>query len=116
MAKDADLSDKPTQVNPLQLFNAIYKEETVARRGFMFVQIHMIKVAVQAMVDTGMTHNFVSDQEVQQLGFALTKDSSQIKVVNSKAKSIGGVAREVPLKVGDWQGLCNFIVVPLDDF
>ena len=34
MAEDADLSDEPTQVNPLQLLNTICKKEMVARRRF----------------------------------------------------------------------------------
>ncbi|KAL0345421.1 UNVERIFIED_CONTAM: hypothetical protein Sradi_4373400 [Sesamum radiatum] len=43
---------------------------------------------VMAMLDTGATHNFVADREIQKLGLTLAQDSSRIKAVNSKAKPI----------------------------
>ncbi|KAL0320233.1 UNVERIFIED_CONTAM: Retrovirus-related Pol polyprotein from transposon opus [Sesamum radiatum] len=68
-----------------------------------------------AMVDTGATHNFVTDREVQKLGLTLAHHSNRIKAVNSEAKPIQCVVC-VELKVGLWTGKCNLIVVPLDDF
>ena len=39
-----------------------------------------------------------------------------MKAVNSEAKPIAGLAKDVTLRLGQWSGLCNFMVVPLDDF
>ncbi|KAL0313603.1 UNVERIFIED_CONTAM: hypothetical protein Sradi_5759600 [Sesamum radiatum] len=67
------------------------------------------------MLDTGSTHNFVADREIQKLGLTLAQHSSRIKAMNSEAKPIQGVA-SVDLKVGSWTGKCNLMAVPLDDF
>ena len=107
------------RVNPLQLLNVIQKQEeqpASVLRGLMYVQIVVNDVSVRAMIDTGATHNFVSDREVQRLGLSLTGDGSRIKTVNSEAKPVRGMARDVSLKVGDWSGRCTFAAVPLDDF
>ncbi|KAL0336607.1 UNVERIFIED_CONTAM: Retrovirus-related Pol polyprotein from transposon.6 [Sesamum radiatum] len=68
-----------------------------------------------AMLDSGATHNFVADREIQKLGLTLAQHSSRIKVVNLEAKPIQGVAC-VELKVRVWTGKCNLMAVPLDDF
>ncbi|KAJ8644515.1 hypothetical protein MRB53_006263 [Persea americana] len=39
-----------------------------------------------------------------------------MKAVNSEEKPITSMANDVTLRLGEWSGLCNFIVVPLDDF
>ncbi|KAL0362018.1 UNVERIFIED_CONTAM: RNA-directed DNA polymerase [Sesamum calycinum] len=67
------------------------------------------------MLDTGATHKFVADREIQNLGLTLAQHSSRIKAVNSEVKPIQGVVC-VDLKVGSWTGKCNLMVVPLDDF
>ncbi|KAL0362016.1 UNVERIFIED_CONTAM: hypothetical protein Scaly_1156800 [Sesamum calycinum] len=46
---------------------------------------------VMAMLDTGATHKFVADREIQKLGLTLAQHSSRIKAVNSEAKLIQGV-------------------------
>ncbi|KAL0307141.1 UNVERIFIED_CONTAM: hypothetical protein Sradi_6131400 [Sesamum radiatum] len=65
-----------------------------------------------AILDTAATHNFVADREIQKLGLILIQHSSRIKVVNSKAKLIHGMAC-VELKEGAWTGKLNLMVVPL---
>ncbi|XP_073106542.1 uncharacterized protein [Elaeis guineensis] len=68
------------------------------------------------MVDTGATHNFIADREATRLGLKLERDSSRMKAVNSEARPIAGLARDVPIRVGTWSGKANFMAVPLDDF
>ncbi|RVW21233.1 hypothetical protein CK203_114573 [Vitis vinifera] len=91
-AEDKGDSDPktPPRVNPLQLLNAL--------------------------VDSGATHNFVATKEAARLGLRLEEDTSRIKAVNSKAQKIQGVAKNVPMKIGDWEGMCSLLCVPLDDF
>ncbi|KAK4384457.1 hypothetical protein Sango_3058500 [Sesamum angolense] len=71
--------------------------------------------AVMAMLDSGVTHNFVADREIRKLGLTLAQHSSRIKAVNSELKPIQGVAC-VKLKVSAWIGKCYLMAVPLDDF
>ncbi|KAL0358223.1 UNVERIFIED_CONTAM: Transposon Ty3-G Gag-Pol polyprotein [Sesamum calycinum] len=83
--------------------------------GLMYVRVQINGKAVMAMLDSGTTHNFVADREIQKLGLTLAQHSSRIKVVNLEAKPIQGVAC-VELKVSAWTGKCNLMAVPLDDF
>lgn len=69
-----------------------------------------------ALIDTGATHNFVAEIEVERLGLSLEKDGSRIKVVNSAAQPIYGVAKSVHLKVSTWEGRVDFTAVPMDNF
>ena len=50
------------------------------------------------------------------MGLKLEENISRIKEVNSKTQKIQGIAKNVPMQVGDWKGTCNLLCVPLDDF
>ncbi|KAK4380946.1 Retrovirus-related Pol polyprotein from transposon gypsy [Sesamum angolense] len=58
----------------------------------MYVRVQINGKAVIAMLDSGATHNFVADREIQKLGLTLAQHSSHIKAVNSEAEPIQGVA------------------------
>ncbi|KAL0364744.1 UNVERIFIED_CONTAM: Retrovirus-related Pol polyprotein from transposon.6 [Sesamum angustifolium] len=103
----------PPRVNPLQLVSAL-QERPPTQKGLMYVRVQINGKAVMAMLDSGATHNFVADREIQKLGLTLAQHASRIKAVNS-AKPIQGAAC-VELKVGAWTGQCKLLAVPLDDF
>ncbi|GKC73685.1 putative retrotransposon gag domain, aspartic peptidase domain protein [Tanacetum coccineum] len=46
------------------------------------------KTKVHALVDSGVTHNFVADDKAKRLGINATKGSGTIKALNSMAKAI----------------------------
>ena len=103
------------RVNPLQLLNVIHGE-TPVQKSLMHVHAVVNGVQVKALVDSGATHNFVATREATRLGLKLKEDTSQIKAVNSQAQKIHGVAKNVPMQIGDWKGTCSLLCVPLDDF
>ncbi|GKC00386.1 gag-aspartyl protease domain-containing protein [Tanacetum coccineum] len=74
------------------------------------------QVEVRALVDSSATHNFVAVDEAKRLGINTTKGSGTIKAVNSEAKPIHGVAKDVRAKIGEWEGTIDLSVVPMDDF
>lgn len=51
----------------------------------MYVKVTLNGHASKAMADTGATHNFLAEREVERLGLVLSKDHSRMKAVNSKA-------------------------------
>ncbi|CAL5371561.1 unnamed protein product [Camellia sinensis] len=108
-------SEGPTRVNPLQLLNAIHVDKAPTT-GLMYVKVTLAGTDIAAMVDTGATHNFMSEKVVQTLGLQVTQSASRIKAVNSAAQSVQGMASKVSITVGDWTGRVNLMVVPLDDF
>ena len=46
-----------------------------------------------ALVDNGVTHNFILTRETTRLGLKLAKDDSKFKVVNSQAQETHGLQR-----------------------
>ena len=103
-----------SRVNPLQLLNALRARRT--SRGLSYVQVEMNENKAKGMLDSGATHNFVADWMVQRLGLRVSKCPSKIKTVNSEAKPVLGITYGVKLKVGEWTGKVNFLVMELDDF
>ncbi|CAN6473311.1 unnamed protein product [Victoria cruziana] len=89
---------------------------TTPNIGLMHLNILVNGRSTTAMVDTGATHNFVSVEEAKRLGLTLEKGELRIKAVNSEAKPICGVARDVAVKIENWSGKANFSVAPIDDY
>ncbi|KAL4196081.1 hypothetical protein AMTRI_Chr04g244270 [Amborella trichopoda] len=61
---------------------------------------------MKAMVETGATHNLLSDREADPLSLTLAGDISKMKVVNLVAKSVVGIVKEV----------ISLMALPLDEF
>ena len=85
-------------------------------RELMYVDIKLNGQTTYAMVDTGTTHNFITDREAKRFGLILEKNPSRMKAVNSEAKRFSGLAKGVPIKIEIWSGSTNMMAVPLDDF
>ena len=117
---DGDSGEQP-RVGALHILSAVGKTPSARTKNksdheLMFVKIHINGKSANALVDSGATHNFIDVPEAQRLGLVLIEDASQIKAVNSKACPVQGVAKNVKVKVGDWNGSLDFTAVPLDDF
>ncbi|TYK02460.1 uncharacterized protein E5676_scaffold1738G00810 [Cucumis melo var. makuwa] len=66
------------------------------------------------MIDSDATHNFITEAEARRLRWE--KDSGRMKVVNSVALPIVGLAKRTVIKFGGWKGYVDFVVVKMDDF
>ena len=83
----------------------------------MYVEGHITgKVTISIMMDTSATHNFIFEGEAKELSLKLEKDLSHMKVVNSKAFTTAGVAKQVIVKLGSWQEKVDFMVAQIDEF
>ncbi|KAA0033332.1 uncharacterized protein E6C27_scaffold845G001510 [Cucumis melo var. makuwa] len=68
------------------------------------------------MVDSGATHNFITEAEARRLGLRWERDSGKMKAVNSIVLPIGGLVKRTTIKLGGWKGPVDFVVVKMDDF
>ena len=66
-----------------------------------------------ALVDTWVTHNFISTSEIakiiSKLGLKLPRDDSKLKGVNSQAHETNGLKKNVAIQMGDWNGMIDFL-------
>ncbi|RVW96756.1 hypothetical protein CK203_026068 [Vitis vinifera] len=107
------------KVGSLQLLNALKAKpmpKTPQSKGLMYVEALVNGKATKALVDTGATHNFVSEDEARRLDLQASKEGGWLKAVNSAAKPSHGVARGVTMHIGSWEGRVDFTVAPMDDF
>ncbi|KAK2997040.1 hypothetical protein RJ639_024732 [Escallonia herrerae] len=100
--------EKPKDMSPK-------RKGDVPRKGLMYVDIKVNGKAINAMVDTGATHNYISSTEVERLGLTLEKGCGRVKAINTAAQPVAGIARSVLIKVGPYEGRTNFSVVTMDD-
>ena len=119
--QEEDDEEDCAHMGAVRLLNALKKHGSTGKKtqgkGLMFVDatIHG-KVAKSVMIDTGATHNFVSELEAKRLGLKIEKDVGRMKAVNSKALATAGVAKSVSVKIGTWEGQTDLVVVHMDDF
>ncbi|KAJ7957579.1 Transposon Ty3-G Gag-Pol polyprotein [Quillaja saponaria] len=108
--EDEDESDEDQpRMGALRFIGALKKHAESSKKsgdkGLMFVKGHLGgKPATSVMLDTGATHNFVSEAEAKKLGLKLEKDSGRMKAVNSKSLPTAGQAKQVSVKLGTWEG------------
>nr|GEU66337.1 hypothetical protein VITISV_008583 [Tanacetum cinerariifolium] len=116
--EDEEASDGESMCS-IRILNAINAKTEVPKvvgKGLHYVEATINGVKVRALVDSDATHNFVADDEAERLGINTMKGSETIKAVNSLAKAIHGVAKDVQEKIGEWEGMIDLSVVPMDDF
>ncbi|KAK4404692.1 hypothetical protein Sango_0837800 [Sesamum angolense] len=115
---DSEQETGPARVGAMQLGTLQVQSRGCGEaqsKGLVMVPGRIHGKEMKALVDTGATHNFVSDRVVQKLGLDVRTWDSRVKAVNSKAVPVSGVAN-VELCVGSWSGQCKFVAAGLDDF
>ena len=74
------------------------------------------KLAKSTMVDSGATHNFMTETEANWLYIRWHQDLGKMKVVNSMALLILGIVRKIFLKLRTMSSQVNFVIIKMDDF
>ncbi|KAF3776590.1 hypothetical protein EJ110_NYTH47874 [Nymphaea thermarum] len=105
-AAQVEEGERP-KMDALQLLNTLRGEEKAKLTATPFNELMYLDILVNekptmAMVDTGVTHNFVSDEEARRLGLTLENGELHMKAMNSEAKPINRVARDAVVKIESW--------------
>ena len=116
-ACDDDFDSEAThQVAPLQLLGAVQAEKAKEHPKLLFMRMGVNGYQLSIMVDTSTTHHFVAEKIVPTLGLSVAKHPSHIKVVNSQAQVMRGMAFDVQVTIDEWDGRMNLMMVLLDDY
>ena len=65
---------------------------------------------------SGATHKFIKKEVVKRFNLQIEPKTNSFKAINSGFEKVVGLTQQVPLKLGEWIGMSDFTVVPLDDF
>ncbi|XP_050374592.1 uncharacterized protein LOC126792152 [Argentina anserina] len=113
--------EEHSHMGALKFLNAVERQPSVTKKllpkGLKFVEGSINeKVAKSVMIATGATHNFISEMEALRLGLEYEKDMGHMKAVNSSPSPTVGLSKGVRLKLGNWEGKTDLVVVQMDDF
>ncbi|GAV91393.1 gag-asp_proteas domain-containing protein [Cephalotus follicularis] len=103
----------------IQFLNAVKAKVHVpknASEGTMSVETIIGGQTIKALVDTGATNNFISEDMANRLCLRAYRGGGYIKAINSKARPLIGIAKDVGMKIGQWDGLVSLSIIPLDDY
>ena len=94
--RETEQEDDDAHMGLMQLLNALkvkQAKEQPQSKGLMYVEAKVNGMSTKAMIDTGATHNFVSEEEARSLKLQTSKEAGWLKADNSAAKPSQGVAR-----------------------
>lgn len=114
--EDNELEAKVGSIQQISALADFFSSKKTENKGLLYVDIVIKGKPAIAMLDIGTTHNFIDENEALRLGLDIAREQGTIKAVNSEAKPATGIARNVPTKIGYWQGTLDFTVVSMDDF
>ncbi|KAA0060139.1 uncharacterized protein E6C27_scaffold39G00600 [Cucumis melo var. makuwa] len=110
-----------TRIGAIKYMSSLQKKSgerhVPTKGGLLYVDTWINqKHTKSTMVDSGATHNFITEAEAKRLRLRWEKDSGRMKVVNSIVLPIVGLVKRTTIKLGGWKGPIDFVVVKMDDF
>ncbi|XP_044497624.1 uncharacterized protein LOC123219699 [Mangifera indica] len=106
------------RVGSLQILSAIKAKVDVPKSeklGRLYTTAQIGDQEVRVLVDTGASHNFMEQKKDDQLGLRYEQGQGWLKAVNSAPKATYDIAQGVRVRLGEWSGILDFSVVPMDD-
>ncbi|KAA0039111.1 uncharacterized protein E6C27_scaffold84G002140 [Cucumis melo var. makuwa] len=112
---------KKTRIGAIKYMSSLQKKSgerhVPIKGGLMYVDTWINqKQTKSTMVDSGATHNFITEAEARRLRLRWERDSGKMKAVNSIALPIVGLVKRTTIKLGGWKGPVDFVVVKMDNF
>ncbi|KAI3462633.1 hypothetical protein Pfo_019296 [Paulownia fortunei] len=109
-----------SNIGSIRLLNALNAKllPATSSKWLMYVEAYISGKPTKALVDTGATHNFITEEEANRLGLRWSRGEGWLKMVNAKAQPLNGVVKNVELRLGTWKGQVDFSVtaIPMPSF
>ncbi|KAI3465831.1 hypothetical protein Pfo_022494 [Paulownia fortunei] len=104
-----------SNIGSIRLLNAPNAKPlpTTSRKGLMYVEAYLSGKSTRVLVDTGATHNFITEEEANRLGLRWSRGEGWLKTVNAKAQPLNGVVKNVVL---DMDFLRKVPTIPMPSF
>ncbi|KAA0047561.1 uncharacterized protein E6C27_scaffold115G00220 [Cucumis melo var. makuwa] len=112
---------KKTRIRAIKYMSSLQKKSgerhLPTKGGLLYVDTWINqKQTKSTMVDSGATHNFITEAKARRLRLRWEKDSRRMKVVNSVVVPIVGLVKRATIKLRGWKGPVDVVVVKMDDF
>ncbi|KAI3412628.1 Hydrolase_4 domain-containing protein [Psidium guajava] len=91
-----------TRLGSLRVLSSIKSKKAAKSKGMMFVEMKIGDTTMNALVDTGASDLFISEEAAKKLDLKVEKRTGWLKTVNSKQVPMSGVARGVEIHIGQW--------------
>ncbi|KAA0031687.1 uncharacterized protein E5676_scaffold409G00190 [Cucumis melo var. makuwa] len=110
-----------TRIGAIKYLSSLQKKSgernVPTKGGLLYVNIWINqKQTKSTMIDSGATHNFITEAEARRLRLRWEKDSERMKAVNSIALPVIGLVKQTTIKLEGWKGRVDFVVVKMDNF
>lgn len=115
MEEEGD-GDSPNYPDSLYFIGAFRTMKDSALMPLLYIHVVVNGREINAMVDTGATHNMVSNVVVARLKLNIEKHISHVKAINSKVQPVAGIVRGATIVLGGWKGKIDLLTMRLDDF
>ncbi|PKI66399.1 hypothetical protein CRG98_013201 [Punica granatum] len=114
---DADEEkEEETRLGSLRILSSITTRKANQSKGLMFADVEIAGKAFSALVNTGASNLFISEEGAKKLGLRVERTRGRLKTVNSEEVLTCGVAKDVDIRIGQWSGKETVEVIPLDDY
>ncbi|KAK2966449.1 hypothetical protein RJ640_005428 [Escallonia rubra] len=125
--KDEEKAERESvRIGSIQVLNALQKKnvpqvptgegQASKSEGLLYMEAKLNGKLAHVLVDTGVTHNFITTGEAERLGLNVVDGGGWLKTVNAEAKPLQGTVRRVEMCLGKWKGFVDFSVARMDDF
>lgn len=117
----SDDEGNDASVGMMQILSASATTEAVSKRDpernkLEYVRMKVGGTNVLTMVDSGASHNFMSEDTARRIGLKFVTARAQMKTINSPPMDILGIAEKVDTMLGEWTGKVDFTIVRIDDY
>ena len=115
------MKNEEASLGMMQILGASATTEVVSKRDpernkLEYVRMKVGGTSVLTMVDSGASHNFMSEDTARRIGLKFVPVKAQMKTVNSPPMAILGIAEKVDTTLGGWTGKVDFTIVRIDDY
>ncbi|KAK2995576.1 hypothetical protein RJ640_000052 [Escallonia rubra] len=114
------------RLGSIQVLNALQKKNVPQvstgegpaskSEGLLYMEANLNGKPAHVLMDTGVTHNFITMEKAKRLGLNVADGGGWLKTVNAEAKPLQGTVQRVEMCLGKWRGFMNFSVARMDDF
>eukprot|EP00253_Pinus_taeda_P015379 PITA_15379 len=110
------ISAEPHTIPRAAVATGVVSRRDPERNSLEYVLMKIGSVDRLTMVDSGATHNFISEDTARRIGLKFVLVKAQMKKVNSPLDCVLGVPERVDTRLGEWTGKVDFTIVQIDDY